>query len=302
MLNIDENLALVDLLKVGSYTPNAITHQTIAELCKNSSEEAALIRLLLGTAGLRHKPSRRHIKQRANFAVLGLPTTTVSTRAGLRTMLAKIDIDSEQLDNYLRGTLRQRLYYRDILLEILHYLCREEAGESSIAFVHLYRCLERISFAFPVIYASSTDDFKGAYSALRDFLVNGDAGELNFFSKFVELSLDSGLLDTSSTLRFTAMKETQRANALGIVKGFLAQEHIVSEIPAQEISIKSRAIVGLTINLRNRFFHFSSGHTKNISLTDVLEPDRFFGCLNKTILNWLSVIYFAVLRKKIERY
>jgi hypothetical protein len=75
---------------------------------------------------------------------------------------------------------------------------------------------------------------------------------------------------------------------------------IVSQQPDQKLEVINEALVGLLINLRNRFFHFTSGHQDNISIRDVNTPNDLFVCVNPVLISWLAAIYFETLARRVE--
>ncbi|CAJ0813222.1 hypothetical protein [Ralstonia flaminis] len=274
-----------------------VTLQTINSIGPNSSEEAVLIRLLLGTLQITHVPSGKSWRQKINYSVSGAPGIMLRGKPGVTKLLQSADIDSTQLEQYLKKSLRHRPYHRDILLEAVHYFYRTRTGNHCNAFLHVYRLLERISFVFPLIYASSTDDYKGTYEMLRDFFNGESKGELAFFSKFLKTTVEPVLLDSDSTVNLSPLNNPQEG--VKILKRFL--KNIKSETNSH-IEFANRDILPMLIGIRNKFFHFASGQGDNLTLVDVPDPDGFFSCVNQVLFNWIAIIYFVVLRKQIDRY
>jgi hypothetical protein len=202
MFDCGSGCRIVGLLRSDGTGAHPITHQQIVDLGPTSSEEAALIRLLLGSVEIQHKSVRKKLNQRRNYAVLGGPATSVTKPDGLKKLLSARGIDSDELDRYLRKTLKQRAFYKDVLLELCHYFINASQGASVVAFLHLYRFLERISYSFPMSYAAATDDFKGSFQALREFLKGGtETGELKFFESFVTTAVDPALRSVKSDIQ-----------------------------------------------------------------------------------------------------
>ena len=287
MLTVDENFRLSEILVIQNPQNKPIRSQTISELCENSSEEAALIRLLLGTVRIHHPEFATPLLQDTNYAIIGTPQTQIRAQSGLTRLLKNIEIEKRHLDLHLQKNLRQRSFYKEILLEVLHHLLRFKKHQGSLAFVHLYRFLERISFVFPVVYASTTTDFKGAYNALKEFVNGSEKGELAFFTKFVEIVIEDTVLQSEST---------------SVIKRMVNDSFITGENQGIEITIKNAGLLDLFINLRNRFFHFSSGNVGNITLVEVANPDQFFTCICPTMFSWLAILYFEIVRNSSERY
>ncbi|MBY0386126.1 hypothetical protein K2X05_13285 [bacterium] len=303
MLTVDENFRLSEILVIQNPQNKPIRSQTISELCENSSEEAALIRLLLGTVRIHHPEFATPLLQDTNYAIIGTPQTQIRAQSGLTRLLKNIEIEKRHLDLHLQKNLRQRSFYKEILLEVLHHLLRFKKHQGSLAFVHLYRFLERISFVFPVVYASTTTDFKGAYNALKEFVNGSEKGELAFFTKFVEIVIEDTVLQSESTISFASLStQIERDKAISVIKRMVNDSFITGENQGIEITIKNAGLLDLFINLRNRFFHFSSGNVGNITLVEVANPDQFFTCICPTMFSWLAILYFEIVRNSSERY
>lgn len=277
----------------GVAPPQNSRTQSIAYVNDKVSAELIFIRLALGTVSIQ-SPAGLSWSPIIDYSVLGAPTSTCRSREDLAAYLAGRGIDQRALDKHLQGNLRQEGFYRELVGELLHAFERERDGQHTLTFLHLYRILERISFAFPVLYAARATDFKSAYTKLRDFYSGGDKGELAFFSKFIETAVDSVLTTGNSAIDFTCMKLEHRASAYAKVKDF-AGANFLAGVDSESIEINNKHIFGLMITVRNRFFHFASNHDQNLSVVDIPDPDSFFRCFNSLFLNWLLVIYFEIL-------
>lgn len=295
---VDECFSITGSLKLTVTEEPPLPRQTISLLCSQSTEEAALIRLLLGTASIFHYKSEARWWQSKNYSILGAPEAEISSANGLKKLLKSVDIDDKKLNTYLRHSLKQRTYYKEILLEIVHFFHRNNNDEGCVAFLHLYRFLERISYAFPLTYSITTEDYKGTYDSLKDFFGEGK-GELGFFSKFIGAVIEKDLQDSTSTIKFNFSSEKENEVAIGIIRRCIKDADIKSDASG-EIEVYNRSLMSLIVNLRNRFFHFNSGQAGNITLIELPDPDRFFQEVNSVCLGWLSVIYFSVLKKKVE--
>ncbi len=197
---IDEYFSISSSFKKAATEEPPLPRQDISLLCSQSTEEAALIRLLIGTASIFHCKSDIRWQQINNYSILGAPEAGISSATGLKKLLKHIDIDYKSLNTYLRHSLKQRKYYKEILLEMVHFFYRNNRAEGCVAFLHLYRFLERVSYAFPLTYSITTEDYKGTYDSLKEFFGEGK-GELKFFSKFIEEVIEKDLQDSTSTIK-----------------------------------------------------------------------------------------------------
>jgi hypothetical protein len=274
--------------------------QSINVLNTACTEENLLIRLLLGTVKIIHAASGKEITQNINYSVLGLPIVKARKYKFIQAALSTYEISTHDVDNLLRKTLNQRQYYAELLSESCNYFYRTIQGEHTLAFLHIYRFLEHISFAFPMLYAARTSDFSGAYAALKEYIGEEDKKELAFFRTFVNSSIHSDLREETSTFSFTSIPNPYKRTIYTAVKAQIDGESIKSSAPDTELVVKNEAILGLCINLRNRYFHFTATNRKNISTAAIGDPDTMFKIVNPAILNWLSIIYFETLKHRLR--
>lgn len=278
---------------------NTLPKQSINVLNENCTEENQLIRLFLGTAVLVHNATGKRFIQKTNYSVIGCPIVNSKSYKVIEESLLAYDIEVKELDFLLRRTLPQRRYYKDLLSEVCGVLWRSQRGEYTLSFLHIYRFLEHVSFAFPLLYASRSSDYDGAFASLKEFFSN-DKKELGFFKKFVHASIDSDLRSQTNKINFLSIDGNYRGAIYKSIKDQISVENITSNIDNEEIELKNDGILELCIGLRNRYFHFASTNSKNISNSDIGDSDLLFALVNKSILNWLTVIYFETIKHRIK--
>lgn len=301
MLRVNDFYWLRAAFKTDGVLDETLRSQRIENFGAASSFEAAMIVFLLGAGDVLNEEGGLVSRQRRNFGILGAPVARGSRKGFLKSM-ETVGLDCDLVNRYLRKSTAQQSYYRELLLELLHFSGRTSRGQHSLAFLHLYRLLERVSYVFPITYALKSDNFKGTYDSFKSFLTGDKSGELKFFQNFQSEVLDEALQEASLSFDFQSLPYGGEAAGYGLVKRFSSPDCFVSENPGVEISIKCRGVVELAVNLRNRFFHAGSGHPANISLVELADPDSFFGRVNLNFINWLSVVYFQTLAAKAERY
>lgn len=279
---------------------STLPQQSIFVLNNACSEEHKLIRLFLGTVEIEHKQTGRRWKQSSNYSVFGCPRTGIRTYKGIDNLLQPYDLSQELVDKHLRLSLRQRKYYGELLEEICQSLWRTKKGEHTIAFLHIYRFLEHISFAFPLLYASRTADFGGAFSSLKEFFTGGSSGELGFFRKFIQASIDPASLGRGVKIDFRNINPVYKSNIYSVIKRQIQPDQIISAVEDVEIEIKNEAIIDLFISLRNRYFHYNATNQANISVNEIGDSDELFLCINQVAMNWLAILYFETLKHRVQ--
>lgn len=216
-------------------------------------------------------------------------------------------IPLSKVEKYFKTSITRgnKIFFRNLLLEISNYFYQKNKKSYATAFLHLYRSLELISYCFPLHYASNAKSYEKTYNSLKEYFTKADGGELSFFRVFVNEHLFNGdvLLDINLPIKLSAPKpilQTQYYNA--ILKLSNANKNITlkSSNPNSEIVITRRGLISLTIDLRNRYFHLLTGdHNNNFSSSELAEIDHFYFQVNDIILNWISIIYLQILSESI---
>lgn len=173
-------------------------------------------------------------------------------------------------------------FYELIILEFLQcfYHIKQQNGIAS--FMHLYRILERISYALPLIYAKSTNNFTKTYELLKKFFANSDChtGELSFFKNSLKHILD----DMESQFPFDLKFNVQLKSWLG---NYILDNHSISNNQIT-FNLPTEKLLDLIVSLRNGLFHSLSGKP-HISLKTMPFPNDE---LLNNIENFLNAISF----------
>ena len=279
---------------------STLPQPSIYVLHGSCTEELKLIRLLLGNIKLIFHDGSSWTQQN-DFSRIGAGKNSATSMKSLDAQLGVYGIVVADLNRLLRQTLHQRGYYGDLLAEALHYFLRTRRGEHALAFLHCYRFLEHIAFAFPMLYASRSANFSRAFSQLKDFFSGSTAeGELRFFERFVESSLDASVREQTVTIDFGNVDVSFAPKIFGTVKQQFNQVELASEDVGVSLEVKCQGLTSACVNLRNRFFHFRATEPANISLNKIGVPDQLFETVNGHVFNWLSVIYFETLKHRVN--
>lgn len=264
------------------------------ELNDQTSNEAKLIRLLLGTVTLTNNYSTESIDQFNNYSDLGISENSPVTTKPPRECLSRTG-NLTALCDYLDKTKNtNNQYFLHLLEEICSFFYKKNKGSHTTAFLHLYRAIEYISYSFPLIYASVSRDYYGSFNKLKHYF-DTSKSELSFFDEFTQKVLDEVLLDTPLTFDFNTLSPDINRNHFNIIKQILTAGKIDNETPNVSITTSFKHLLKLTIDLRNRYFHFAVGGKRNIRATEIIENDIFFSKINDDLLNWISMIYFEIL-------
>lgn len=295
MLSVNSAVGVVDPFYDGVLAP--LPQQTIRRLGVASSYEAGTIRLLMGCADIRDGAGAVICAQRKNFLVLGSPTVRVRTDTGVGMALLRLGVGWKSVDKHLKRSLIHQAYYKEILAELVQFFIRSTQDEHTLAFLHSYRLLERISFVFPLLFAVRSANYTNAFSALKEYFKGGVDSELGLMRKFQDGSIDTSSKDAPCELDFGSLDASVSRSCFDVARRCVPDGDVLSDV-APVLEIKSQALLALLINLRNRYFHYSVSKAANISTSEVGDSDDFFGVVNGALLNWLGVLYLAVLNER----
>lgn len=262
---------------------------------KDNPELLLILRLLSGVLTLEHVSSTKRIYQKDNYFSSDLKGISRSWSNSFPELLGE-GYTAEKLSMYIESSkFKNRKFYKNILSELSYFFYYQKIKVHSSAFVYLYRALEHVSYAFPLIYVSKTDDFSGSYRFLKD-LMSGEKekGELGFLKKFVNtIYRDDSIRESSVDFDITLSSEQE--HIFGLLKS-LCRDNMISDstVEPQTLSIKYTEVGSFFILIRNRFFHFMNGGANNIETSRLSDIDLLFGLLNKSFLYWLSTLLLAV--------
>lgn len=265
-----------------------------------SSNEAKFIRLLAGTLTISDRGGSQVCNQKRNFLVLGAPQRTIRSTAGLRLMLKALGLDWRQVDRHLARSLSHQDFFKHALAELTEFFVRSEVGSHTLAFLHAYRLMERIAFVFPFLYASRSGNYVSVFSTLRDYFKGDKESEIGFFKTMQSRAIDQASREAPVKFDFSS---------LGLLGGKCCAVIVRSIDPAaissggtglNHVEFKAEQLMPMLINLRNRYFHYSVSNPSNIAVEEIGDSDQFFGVVNSSIMNWIGVVFLAVLQERLK--
>lgn len=271
------------------------------EISNNVSKEALFIRLLLGTVSFTNTFSGVQTIQSKNYSILGVTTNPIITTKIIRECFEpdiKLQLICDYLDN---NKFINNVFFENLLMELTCYFQKKQENSFTIAFLHLYRSIEFISYSFPLIYASISRNYYESFERMKNYF-SGAKNELAFFETFLS-NLLAGLnfLESQFTINFNCLEPQLNRNHYQVMKRILTVDRIISYVENSSLTVEYKHLIFLAINLRNRYFHFSINDKRNIRTTEIYETDLFFKTINEEIINWISVIYFEILKASINK-
>lgn len=263
----------------------------------NPSKEAILYRLLLGTIDIRNKHNDIFVKQRTNYAHIGTKKVNRLGYKSIEDSEIVVYQDIENFNIYFKRNRKNTHIFENLLFEFSNFITQREKGSHISGFVHLYRCIEYISYTFPLIYAAKSNDFKGTYTTLQSFFAE-QKSELKFFKIFQKTLFDNSILESPISIRINAPNNDMGEKFKNIIEGICTGFPI--EVSETELILNFEHIHDFILTLRNRYFHMLEGDNKrNIKAIDV-DMDILFETVNEVVANWISYIYFEITKFGIE--
>lgn len=268
-------------------------------LDKNIKEEGKLFRLLIGSLKIKNNVTGKIINQKTNYSILGKKENKSFSKKIFTTPFSTTTT-IDDIDEYLKKVKPKNIpLFRDLINEYCFYFYFKSLHAHTLSFLYIYRILERMSYTFPMLYASKTDDYVGTFNTLQNFF-KGSNSELGFFDLFIADFFDEEFLEYKVKINITAHNEDIRKSYFKILKMLCAGNNLtIEENEFTDITIENKDTLNLLIYLRNRYFHFASGGQRNISSSELIEPNHFYGLLIDHFANWLAVVYFQMIKNEI---
>ncbi len=273
------------------------TKPTVLDLRSTPSIEARIIHLLAGTSDFLDTLSGTKLKTTTDYSTLGAPSSKKGKKSLTKTLIAN-GIDAKSIDALLLKSISQNSYYSEIFDELSRAIYLIQLDRQVQAFLHIYRALERISYSFPMIHAAVSQDYKGTFLELKKLLSEEKIEELGFFKKFTSSFIDQQYLNATTKINITHTNPTISTAHYNTLNLIFYNKAITASVPNTEITLKYAGVLSGIITLRNRYFHFMSGRTDNLTGLNIIYPDDFFRPLNPIFLNWISFIYFRILEQR----
>lgn len=268
------------------------------------SMEAIILRLLLGKVTIQRANGSRRVPQNKNFTVLSYQYVRRLNYHTFNTALGVDDLKEEEAkrvcDKYFLHNRRNSYVHERILNEISWYFIQEKFSPME-AFVHLYRCFEFISYSFPMVYAATSQNYKGTYDNLKKFMEGNGAGELKFFRNFLESLFKSEPLvleyifdiEIRSPDLLEIREEMNRILTQGKIRYDLDED---SQLKADIFKIAFKDMGSLLSLLRNRYFHLLNGSEQLNFESLRYDINDLFRAFNPYILNWIGVIFSRIVQ------
>ncbi|AYO77454.1 hypothetical protein [Sphingobium yanoikuyae] len=203
--------------------------------------------------------------------------------------------DAEILQIFQAISTYNRKFYVDIRNEISYCLFALSSDRATEAFLFLYRVLERLSSACPLIYISRERDFRTAHSFLAGiFTENKTPGELALLQSFIKNYADSEEMFRENSIDF-AIEDLASEPSQEMIrqwKNVIRKEvpHLIIDEDLGVITCKFKDAVSLIVTIRNRCYHNKSAHV-NFNLTKIGGSEPLFKMVMPKLMYWFSYLF-----------
>lgn len=290
-----ENLPIRTL----SQLPNSL------KIVGTSDPEILLImRLLSGNVELTHNYSNNRVKSRTNYFSSDLIAFTNWNREF--PSLISEDVTSADISTFIdENKYVNRSFYSKVLSEVSQFLLHKKKGSHTSAFIYIYRILEKISYAFPLIYASKSQDFLSSFNQLKNMMVGDkEKKELGFFKIFIEMLYENdSISSTSIDININANDIDVQRQMYKVLKEVSGNEITHEDsVEFHKFSVKFCEMGSFIINVRNRFFHNLNSSANNIESNRIVDSDEFFSFINPMAMHWVSMVFLEITTHSLSEF
>jgi hypothetical protein len=271
---------------------------------KNPPDLIRILRLLSGAAivwdaateDCRYLGKTNFINRDHDVEALGLDTI-------LEYLFDERPEEAELTAIFSRLASRNRGFYAEILEELPFLLQSLDDENFAECFLYLYRLMERISVACPLIFASRENDFRGAHAFLASMFDSKSApGELGTLKKFLHRYSEKNNTFNLATLDFdvsgydeefsTELFSQLRSNVVNELNSVaIDDERRTFSVPYKDVS-------SFVVSVRNRAFHNHSDR-QNFRLGRLGGAQALFGALVPSLLVWFAYVFVDFARWQI---
>lgn len=264
------------------------------------SLEAVLLRLLLGGVKISYCNNTKFISQNLDYSRLPFLRSDNITYKTLNGIFKVNDICEETTkaicNKYFLRNRKNTYIHNQVLTEMSLFFWEKDQAPLT-AFIHLYRCLEFISYSFPMIYASKSKDYIGTFESLKKFMAGDTAGELAFMKKFIKEIFNR---DPVLNYRFDIDISFDNADKARAESISVFNNSFTYNFQGNTLSLEFDQMMPFFITMRNRYFHFLVGQgQKNFEATKY-DMNEFIRVLNPHFANWLAVVFCAIVQLGFE--
>lgn len=269
----------------------------------DSPNSYKIFRLFTGQVKLSCEDTSREYEVRNN----ALATHYGAAYANFAQIIATYIIDEEDIDSITwLGSIIQRpglkrkniKYFQELYDEVCAYHLAISANNYVQAFVHEYRIIEYIAYAYPLIYAVSSRDFYTTFGHLKKFIENEGRGELGFLKQAINVIFkDNDIFSTSFDIPLDTISNPNiREGYISVFNSCIAKKWLHNSATESLVAIKFNCVGSVLIELRNKIFHHSVNTSNNFLASQLIDINLFTKLTTPIFFTWLGVIYTEIFK------
>lgn len=264
------------------------------------------LRILTGTVNLEHKTSGKKIVLRRCF----LSEQDRKRKSNSLSEIVVRAFDSAftmpEVESYLIKTKSiNRTFWENLKAELCLALACEHQGNSTEAFLHIYRILEMSSVALPLFYATAENDYKKALSFLKNLPANPRDGDLAIFKKFSQtLAREGGYVGHNIEIYYSKGDiGWDQSFSTQVRKYVVEAEKLTTTIDVSngKIDVPFVELPSFIVSFRNRLFH-NTLSVENFDLDKLRGSNMACEPIIKPALNWFTLALCVILQQSIDRH
>ena len=273
-------------------------------LASNGVPMFECVRLLMGTVDVESIKTGKITKLRRCFVTQTNRRPNHRTLLNLVTTIFDGDLSVEEFGEYLsRGGNENRGFWEKVKSELCLCLVAQNRGQHLHAFLHLYRVVELISLALPLVYASTEPDYTRALVLLKS-LNTTDGGDLTVLKNLSKhIAKTGGYEELSIGYDFISTDVSWKSEASQQFKKHVLSHGGIGDIREDKsgFDVDFPNISSLLVNTRNRTFHRMIGGT-SFDLDKLGGVDTICQTVTGPTLYWLSLIVIEILKVHSARF
>jgi hypothetical protein len=264
------------------------------------------LRILTGTVNLEHKISGKKIVLRRCFLSEQDRKRKSNSLAEIVNRAFDSNFTMTEVSNYLNKTKPiNRAFWENLKAELCLALACEHHGNSTEAFLHIYRILEMSSVALPLFYATAENDYKKALSFLKELPTNPRDGDLAIFRKFSQtLAREGGYSGHKTEIYYSKGDISWDQSFSDQVKKYVVEADnltTIVDVPNGKIDVPFVEFPSFIVSFRNRLFH-NTLSVENFDLDRLRGSNMTCEPIVRPALNWFTLSLCVILQQSMARH
>jgi len=263
------------------------------------------LRILSGSVDIKVKSTGKIIRPRYCYLTQSKRKVTSRRIEGIVKIVFDCDLSLADAETFLvKSSKDNRIFWEEFKAELSLCITCTNLKKQLESFLYLYRLMELISIALPLVYASSEVDYKKALDSLKSLSGNPRDGELTVLANFISaVERNGGYENLVIDYKF-AGPTTWHAEGIRQLRDYVFNEKKIcgTFLPDDSgFAVPFSCVPHLISTSRNRMFHNTKSNG-NFDLDALDGTDYIAQTLVQPTLYWLSLVLVEVTKTHARRY